>query len=634
MPDCPANSARRLISGEPAADAGRRLRVLLPLPLAGTLDYRAPEGEAVPEPGRFVRVTLGPRRIVGVVWDGEGDDVPDERLKPVAEILPTPKLPAELRRFVERVAAYTLAPPGAVLRMTMSIEAALTPAGAAPSLRDHPRGAGAFHRIAAAAGADPGAPAGARNPARWRRRLDRRDRAAGRGRRGGGAGADRRGVCRRAFGLGIAAAHRAAGLAWPGPSAVAGPGTGGRRRLVERVETGGFSVTVLDGVTGSGKTETYFAAIAAALAADRQVLVLLPEIALSRAVARALPPPLRREPGGVAFRYRPDPAPRHLARGRRWPRAGGGRRPLGLVPAVARARPHRRRRGARPLLQAGGRRLSIRRATWRCCAPRWRSIPIVLVSATPSLETVVNVSRGRYGRVHLPRAPRERQHCRRSRIVDMRARTPAQPARFLSPPLVEAIEQTLAAGEQALLFLNRRGYAPLTLCRACGHRLQCPSCTAWLVEHRFTGRLQCHHCGYSTHGAAVLPGMRGGRKLGCLRAGRRAAREEVAARFPEARIALMVSDTLAGPRAAAELAERMVAHRYRSADRDADRRQGPSFPDADPGRRGRCRSRPCRRRSARRRAHLSAAASGRRAAPAGPSGRAGCCSRPTCPSSR
>src|SRR3984957_14151145 len=128
MPDCAANSAAADLTPVPGSgEAGGRVRVLLPLPLAGPLDYRAVAGEPALEPGRFVRVTLGPRQVVGVVWDGDGEDVDEARLKPVGEILPTPALPEELRRFVDRVAAYTLAPPGAVLRMTMSIEAALTP---------------------------------------------------------------------------------------------------------------------------------------------------------------------------------------------------------------------------------------------------------------------------------------------------------------------------------------------------------------------------------------------------------------------------------------------------------------------------------------------------------------------------
>jgi primosomal protein N' (replication factor Y) len=187
-------------------------------------------------------------------------------------------------------------------------------------------------------------------------------------------------------------------------------------------------------------------------------------------------------------------------------------------------------------------------------------IPIVLVSATPSLETVVNISRGRYQRVHLPRRHAEAQ-LPQVDLVDMR-RERAEPGRFLSPPLVEALDQTLQAGEQALLFLNRRGYAPLTLCRACGYRFQCPNCTAWLVEHRFTHRLVCHHCGYGAPVPALCPECLATGALVPCGPGVERLHEEVGARFPGARTALMVSDLLPGPRAAAELAAALVERRY------------------------------------------------------------------------
>ena len=187
-------------------------------------------------------------------------------------------------------------------------------------------------------------------------------------------------------------------------------------------------------------------------------------------------------------------------------------------------------------------------------------IPIVLVSATPSLETVVNIGRGRYHRVHLPRRHAEAA-LPQIELLDMRReRLPA--GRFLAAPLVEAATRTLEAGEQVLFFLNRRGYAPLTLCRACGHRMQCPSCTAWLVEHRFTGRLQCHHCGHSETVPALCPECLASGSLVPCGPGVERIREEAEARFPGARIALMVSDLLTGPRAASELVEAIAAHRY------------------------------------------------------------------------
>ena len=330
-------------------------------------------------------------------------------------------------------------------------------------------------------------------------------------------------------------------------------------RLVGRVEAGGFHVTVLDGVTGSGKTETYFAAIAAALAAGRQVLVLLPEIALGAQWLQRF-----------RDRFGAMPAEWHseLGQGDRrdtWRAAAAGRAPvvvgarsalflpfaaLGLIIVDEEHDPSYKQEDG-VCYQA--RDMAVLRASLA-------GIPIILVSATPSLETVVNIARGRYERVGLPH-----RHAAAElpafRLVDQR-RERIERGRFLSPPLVSALTETLAAGEQALLFLNRRGYAPLTLCRACGHRFQCPNCTAWLVEHRFTGRLLCHHCGHAepvpplcpeclTAGALVQCGP-GVERLG----------EEVAARFPTARTALMVSDLLPGPRAAAALAQAMVERRY------------------------------------------------------------------------
>jgi primosomal protein N' (replication factor Y) len=330
-------------------------------------------------------------------------------------------------------------------------------------------------------------------------------------------------------------------------------------RLVAAVEAGGFSVTLLDGVTGSGKTETYFAAIAAALARGQQVLVLLPEIALSAQWLERF----RRRFGTAPVEWHSDigqtqrrDAWRAVAAGRAHVVVGARSAlflplpDLGLIIVDEEHDPSFKQEDG-VCYQA--RDMAVLRASLA-------QIPIVLVSATPSLETVVNISRGRYERVHLPE-----RHARAAlpvvAIIDMR-QEPLPAGKFLSPPLVAALAETLAGGEQALLFLNRRGYAPLTLCRACGHRFQCPSCTAWLVEHRFTGRLQCHHCGYSTALPKFCPECLAAGTLVPCGPGVERLSEEVAERFPGARVALMVSDLLPGPRAAAELADAMAAHRY------------------------------------------------------------------------
>jgi primosomal protein N' (replication factor Y) len=565
VPDSPANC--RTIGD--AATAGRAVRVMLPLPLREPLDYAVPEGEPMPPAGTFVRVTLGPRRLVGVVWDGESpSEPPVERLtpdrlkpdwlKPVGEILPTPPLRPELRRFVDRVASYTLAPPGAVLRMAMSVPDALLP--------PPPRRVCTVSPAGLAVLADPDAA----------KKLTVARRGVLEALRDGGAcsatEAARRGGCGVGVVRGLIAAGQIGEQLLPGETPTPPPGlwetpgpalspdqAAAAARLVERTETGGFSVSVLDGVTGSGKTETYFAAIAAAMVAGHQVLVLLPEIALGAQWLDRF----RRRFGTMPVEWHSDIS--QAARRDAWRAVASGAArvvvgarsalflpfpDLGLIVVDEEHDPSYKQDDG-VCYQA--RDMAVLRASLA-------RIPIVLVSATPSLETVVNVARDRYERVHLPRRHAEAALPDIS-LIDMR-RQRIEPGRFLSPPLVAAIEETLAAQEQVLLFLNRRGYAPLTLCRACGHRLQCPSCTAWLVEHRFTGRLQCHHCGYAMPVPAVCPECLAAGTLVPCGPGVERLKEEVAARFPEARTALMVSDLLPGPHAAADLAAAMVAHRY------------------------------------------------------------------------
>ena len=171
-------------------------------------------------------------------------------------------------------------------------------------------------------------------------------------------------------------------------------------------------------------------------------------------------------------------------------------------------------------------------------------IPIVLVSATPAVETQVNVDEGRYGRLHLP-ARHGSARLPEIRLLDLR-RTPPERRSFLAPPLLEAMRTTLEAGEQTMLFLNRRGYAPLTLCRQCGFRLNCPNCTAWLVEHRFHRRLQCHHCGHAESLPPLCPNCGAAGSFAACGPGVERVAEEVALKFPKARAAVMASDTLPG----------------------------------------------------------------------------------------
>jgi len=546
-------------TAEPRSRAipSRRVQVLLPLPLPATLDYLAPEDGSFLEPGAFVRVPLGSRTLTGVVWDSVDSGLRSDRLKDVLEILPVRGLAPDFRRFVERVATYTMAPPGAVLRMTMSVPEALRAPRARLVCALSAAGLAALADIC---------PATPLTPMRWRVLEVLRDGpplpAADIARLAEcGAGVVRDLVARGLVEPRSVSAERIEGAVpgWRRSGPALSPDQSvAARGLVERIEQGVFRVTLLDGVTGSGKTETYFSAIAAALAAGRQVLVLLPEIALSAQWLERF-----RDCFGVL------PAQWHSDVGRT-ARCGTWR---AVVTGQARVVVGARSALFLPFADLGliivdeehdpsykqeegvcyqARDMAVLRASLA-------NIPIVLVSATPSLETVVNVARGRYQRVALPRRYAMAE-LPAVRLIDLRQQR-IERGRFLSPPLVAELAATLAAGEQALLFLNRRGYAPLTLCRACGHRLRCPSCTAWLVEHRFTRHLLCHHCGHTEPVPAVCPECLTAKTLVPCGPGVERLSEEVADLFPMARTGLMVSDLLSGPQAAAALTQAMAEQR-------------------------------------------------------------------------
>ena len=546
-------------TAEPRSRAipSRRVQVLLPLPLPATLDYLAPEDGSFLEPGAFVRVPLGSRTLTGVVWDSVDSGLRSDRLKDVLEILPVRGLAPDFRRFVERVATYTMAPPGAVLRMTMSVPEALRAPRARLVCALSAAGLAALADICPATPLTPmrrrvlevlrdGSPLPAADIARLAEC---------------GAGVVRDLVARGLVETRSVSAERIEGAVpgWRRSGPALSPDQSvAARGLVERIEQGVFRVTLLDGVTGSGKTETYFSAIAAALAAGRQVLVLLPEIALSAQWLERF-----RDCFGVL------PAQWHSDVGRT-ARCGTWR---AVVTGQARVVVGARSALFLPFADLGliivdeehdpsykqeegvcyqARDMAVLRASLA-------NIPIVLVSATPSLETVVNVARGRYQRVALPRRYAMAE-LPAVRLIDLRQQR-IERGRFLSPPLVAELAATLAAGEQALLFLNRRGYAPLTLCRACGHRLRCPSCTAWLVEHRFTRHLLCHHCGHTEPVPAVCPECLTAKTLVPCGPGVERLSEEVADLFPMARTGLMVSDLLSGPQAAAALTQAMAEQR-------------------------------------------------------------------------
>jgi primosomal protein N' (replication factor Y) len=555
--DDPSNEWPPGGQGEGPADDGAAavrvdkdtVSVLLPLPLADSYDYRVPADMAL-APGDFVRVPLGRRVVAGVVWGPARGDVDPGKLRDIEAVLPAPSMSAAMRRFIAWVSAYTLTPPGAVLRMAMSVPAALesprmetvyrlAPSGAAAAL-DGVKLTAARRRVLEFLRAAPALP------------LVDVARQAGVG----------TSVVKALVAAGLVeAAERPRprpGAAWP---TVAGPMLSAAQaaaaaELADKVRAQCFSTTLLDGVPGAGKTEVYFEAVAAALAQGRQALVLLPEIALStqwlERFARRFgtrPTEWHSDLTGVERRQ----AWRDVAEKRAAVVVGARSAlflpfaDLGLV-VVDEEHDGAFKQEDGALYNA--RDMAVVRA-------RLGDVPIVLASATPSLETVANVRAGRYGVLHLPDrhggAPLPRVD-----VVDLRRQPPPR-GRWLAPPVVEAVHDTLARGEQALLFLNRRGYAPLTLCRTCGHRLQCPNCSAWLVEHRFRGRLICHHCGYGAPLPPVCPVCEARDSFVPCGPGVERLAEEALALFPGKRTEIFASDTVGTRRAAQAMVERIAA---------------------------------------------------------------------------
>ncbi|MDX6752203.1 primosomal protein N' [Geminicoccaceae bacterium 1502E] len=517
--------------------ADRIVPVLLPLPLDAPFDYRA--AEPAPPPGTFVRVPFGPREAVGVVWDEPAARrAPPERVRPMRGVLDAPPMPEGLRAFVREVAAATLAPLGAVMKLAMSVPSALEPPPARLGYRRGP--------------IEPPA----KLTAPRKRVLDALERAPLQlGAELGKAAATSAAVLRQMAEAGLLEPVEVTEEGWPAPPDPAHPGVELSERqaaaadeLRELVAEGG-GAALLEGVPGAGKTEVYLEAVAEALRQGRRVLVLLPEIALSaqwleRFVRRFGTEPLVWHSGLTAAQRR---------RGWRWIAEGrvqvvvGARSALFLpmtgLGLVVVDEEHDSSFKQEDGVIYHAREMALLRA-------RLEGAAAVLASATPALETAVRagaVEGGPWaepGWRHLLLPARHGGAALAPiGLVDLRKMRPPRGA-FLAPPLREALRGTLEAEGQALLFLNRRGYAPLTLCRACGHRLRCPNCSAWLTAHRLRRRLMCHHCGYGMPEPEHCPGCGSLDSIALSGPGVERVAEEVRALFPEARLEVMTSDTV------------------------------------------------------------------------------------------
>ncbi len=518
-------------------EANERIGVLTCEPIGRVLDYLAPEGGC--GDGDFVEVPLGPRRVLGVVW-GKGEGSFDlAKLRQAGAVLEAAPMRVEMRAFLARASDYTLTPLPAMLRLaTRAPGLGLPPAmrrtyvlaGTVPNRLTEAR-----HKVVEALrGVGP-------SPVTLSELAELADVSAS--------------VIKGLVKTGVLAEQDAPkDLPYPTldplrPARLAGDQIAAGAALDTAVTKGGYSTTLLKGVTGSGKTEVYLEAVAATLRKGQQALVLLPEISLTgdflaRVEARFGARPGEWHSGMTATERR-----------RLWRMAGEGGvglvvgarsalflpfRDLGLI-VVDEEHDTSYKQEEGVLYHA--RDMAVLRASILGC-------PVVLSSATPSLESWANAQAGKYARMDLGSrygvAELPAMHA-----IDMRNEKLAGD-RYISAPLQQAMTTRIAKGEQSLLFLNRRGYAPVTICRACGHQVGCDHCDARMVEHRFLKRLVCHQCGATKPIPVECPSCKVVGKMAPVGPGVERLAEEVKATFPEARLAVLSSDLFGSARALKE----------------------------------------------------------------------------------
>jgi primosomal protein N' (replication factor Y) len=505
--------------------------VLLPIPADSAYSYAVPDGMEVGV-GDHVRVPLGPREVAAVVWNLDGEVLDPKKLRPISERFDCPPLSAELHEFIEWVANYTLSPPGMVLRMVLRAPGGLEPLAPSIGYRfsgiEPDRMTAARQRILELA----------RDGLSWTK--------SGLAHAAGSSASVINGLIKLDV---LEPVQIPAGALVPPPD----PAYGEPKLLDEQIDAanalmkaakaGKFSVSLLDGVTGSGKTEVYFEAVAEAIRNGKQVLILLPEIALTASFLERFQDRFGVKPG----EWHSDISPKK--REQLWRQVATGEvrvvagarsalflpfRELGLIVVDEEHDPAYKQEDR---VFYNARDMAVVRGQLADC-------PVVLSSATPSIESRVNAKRGRYAYLRME-ARYGAATLPELATIDMRKHPPKRGG-FISPVLLDAIRNTLERDEQSLLFLNRRGYAPLTLCRVCGHRFQCPNCTTWLVEHRFRKQLQCHHCGHGEPVPEACPNCGTFDHLVACGPGVERVAEEVVETFPEARTLILSSDLMGG----------------------------------------------------------------------------------------
>lgn len=521
--------------------------VMLPLPFNEPFDYKTEEDIPV---GSIVRVPWGREEQIGVVWKhGRSSELPEAKIKNIIEKFDFPPLSQNLIRFVEFVAEYNLAFVGLVLKMVISVRAVFDD--------------NQVETLYCLSGKTLAEAKLKNSDARWHVMDLLRH-----------APYTRKEICQGAgVGLGVVNTLISAGVLQPivrkkkkhydkplgdfSKVELTLEQEAAAAKLVQKVGNG-FSVTLLDGVTGSGKTEVYFEAVAQALEQGRQVLILVPEIALTTQWLSRFEKRFGVKPAcwhsGLGQRERIDTWKAVIEN--RVKVIVGARSALFLPYAdlglMVIDESHDHSFKQEDVVNYQGRDMAVVRA-------KLEQFPLILSTATPDLETVCNVEEGKYDCVKLT-SRYASATLPEIKVIDLKKDKPQKGVwgvSWLAPSLVEALKSNLEKSEQSMLFLNRRGYAPLTICRDCGHRIQCPHCTAWLTEHRKSNRLICHHCGYAMPIPKMCPECHSEEGLTACGPGVERIAEEVAKRFPDARIAVISSDITASLQEVSAVFERM-----------------------------------------------------------------------------
>ncbi len=509
----------------------RIARILFTLPLPEPFDYVIPDEMHV-EPGAFVRAPLGPNERTGLVWEVIEDPDETRDLKPVYMVYPSPPLTRAMRDFIDWTARYTCSSPGAVLRMVLRVPPALVPSKTRSVVE---MGHGESSRM---------------TPARERVLAFMREAppmpAADVAKEVGVSAGVVKGLV--ASGA-LKTSDRLVDLPYQPPQPL--PPTheltaeqeqaAGLLRDIVHQDT--FCVTLIDGVTGSGKTEVFFEAIAETLRQSEtgQVLILLPEIALTQAIMKRFEARFGARPvewhSGLSDAERRR-AWREIAHGRARIVVGARSALFLPFPNLKLAIVDEEHDGS--YKQEDG---VVYHARNLCVARgKFEDFPVILASATPALETLANARSGRYNYLRLSARPGV-SRLPDVDLIDLRAHPPEK-GDWLSPDLLREMAYVLEAGEQSLIFLNRRGYAPLVICKACGEKLTSPGTQSWLTEHRYTGRLVCHLTGFSMRRPDNCPKCGARDSLMGVGPGIERVAEEIRRKLPQARIELLSSDTV------------------------------------------------------------------------------------------